>query len=175
MGGTYLAAGNTSPTAEFNIRQDPEAAAIVLESGLTIRLYPLDVFRQVALTRADIDKLMAMDGQNDDAAAHIAGRILDYACTYFQQDRALIGDAGAVASVIAPTGTTLQRLRVAVELSGRISRGQTVLDRRTPAQQARLGEWGDPAPNEIDVITEIDAEGMKRLFINAMQPNRHII
>ncbi|MCB0117186.1 MAG: nucleoside hydrolase, partial [Caldilineaceae bacterium] len=34
MGGSAIAHGNTSPLAEFNIRQDPEAAAIVLSSGL---------------------------------------------------------------------------------------------------------------------------------------------
>ncbi|MEZ4676047.1 MAG: hypothetical protein R2932_17615 [Caldilineaceae bacterium] len=45
---TFTGAGNSSPTAEFNIRQDP-AAAMVLESGLPIRLYTLDVFRDIQL------------------------------------------------------------------------------------------------------------------------------
>lgn len=168
MGGTFLAAGNSSPTAEFNIRQDPEAAAIVLESGLPIQLYTLDVFRDVQLTRAEIDGLMASGTPDQPTPAQITGRILDYVCNYFQRDFGLIGDAGAATGVIDPAGLTLEPYRITVELSGRVGRGQTVLDRRTPAQQERLTEWGAPAPTAIDVVTAVDAERLKQLFLDAI-------
>ena len=38
MGGTSDGTGNVSPTAEFNIWVDPEAAAIVFDSGLPITM-----------------------------------------------------------------------------------------------------------------------------------------
>ncbi len=96
MGGALMAHGNTSPTAEFNIRQDPEAAAIVLESGLPVRLYPLDVFRAIAFRRDEAAALAAAQPP----AAHLAGRILSFVCDFFQRDYALVGDAGTVAAII---------------------------------------------------------------------------
>jgi purine nucleosidase len=43
MGGAYFEVGNITPTAEFNIYVDPEAAKIVLKSGADITMMPLDV------------------------------------------------------------------------------------------------------------------------------------
>jgi purine nucleosidase len=50
MGGAVRTKGNVTPFAEFNIFSDPLAAKIVLESGLSITLVPLDVTHQVNLT-----------------------------------------------------------------------------------------------------------------------------
>ncbi len=50
MGGAVRTKGNVTSYAEFNIFSDPLAAKIVLESGLPIRLVPLDVTHQVSLT-----------------------------------------------------------------------------------------------------------------------------
>jgi len=50
MGGAVRTKGNVIPSAEFNIFSDPLAAKIVLESGLSITLVPLDVTHQVNLT-----------------------------------------------------------------------------------------------------------------------------
>ncbi len=176
MGGTYADTGNTSPLAEFNIRVDPEAAAIVLQSGLPIRLYPLDVFRQVHFNRGEIADFLA----SQDRVAQVAGGILNYSCQYFQADYALIGDAGTVAIVIEPAGATLRRCPVTVELTGSASRGQTILDRRPAARQAASTDWWQPAlaemtevaemaeVAEIDVVTEIDVERYRNLFVEAI-------
>ncbi|GIV80209.1 MAG: nucleoside hydrolase [Litorilinea sp.] len=160
MGGTYAAAGNTTPLAEFNIRHDPEAAAVVLASGLPIRLYTLDVFRRVAIRREEIEQFIAQP----DPVAQVAGRILRHSCDYFRSDRALIGDAGAVAAVIEPEGVQGERLPITVELGGTISRGQTAVDRRPPESRARLREWCEPAPAEVDVIHTVDAARYRALF-----------
>ncbi len=50
MGGAVRTRGNITAFAEFNFFVDPEAAKIVLESGLPIVLVPLDVTHQVFLT-----------------------------------------------------------------------------------------------------------------------------
>jgi inosine-uridine nucleoside N-ribohydrolase len=43
--------GNHTPNAEFNFWVDPEAARIVLRSGIPIQLSPLNVSRKTALTK----------------------------------------------------------------------------------------------------------------------------
>ena len=54
MGGAFEVPGNITPTAEFNFFMDPEAAQIVLESGLRSMLVGLDVCHQTHLTRRQL-------------------------------------------------------------------------------------------------------------------------
>ena len=51
MGGGFFEGGNVTPTAEFNIYVDPQAADVVLKSGIPIVMMPLDVTHK-ALTTA---------------------------------------------------------------------------------------------------------------------------
>jgi len=164
MGGTYIAHGNTSPLAEFNLRQDPEAAAIVLESGLPIRLYPLDPFRKLTLSAAEMTALAA-DAR---PIPQIVGRITRYVSGYLGRDVCAIGDAGALAITLDPSHATIARFPVTVELTGTATRGVTVLDRRTPAQRAGLTEWWQAAPHEIEVVTALDVDYYKAMFLRAL-------
>jgi len=52
MGGAVDVPGNVTPTAEFNMSVDPEAAHRVFASGLPLELVPLDATRQAMLPRA---------------------------------------------------------------------------------------------------------------------------
>jgi inosine-uridine nucleoside N-ribohydrolase len=65
MGGAiaYLpdGAGNHTPNAEFNFWVDPEAARIVLRSGIPIALTPLNVTRKTAFTKEWYDKIVAVE------------------------------------------------------------------------------------------------------------------
>ena len=58
--------------AEFNVGHDPEAAGIVLESGLAITMYGLDVFNQVFVSSAASDAL----AEQKRPAARLAGELL---------------------------------------------------------------------------------------------------
>jgi purine nucleosidase len=53
--------GNHTPNAEFNFYVDPEAAQIVLRSGIPIVLSPLNISRKARFTRADYEKIVAVD------------------------------------------------------------------------------------------------------------------
>ena len=162
MGGTLHAHGNTSPTAEFNIRHDPEAAAMVLESGLPVRLYPLDVFRAVSFSRDEAAAFVASDAP----AAHLAGRILTFACDFFGRESALVGDAGTVATLLDPQACTVEEYPVTVELAGAATRGMTVLDRRNAGQRDRSNDWWATSPAVVEAITAVDAERYRQLTRN---------
>lgn len=160
MGGTFAAPGNTTPAAEFNVRYDPEAAAIVLHSGLPVTLYPLDPFVQVRFTKEEARKLAQAKG----AGARIAGGIALHYCRFFGMDFSLIGDAGTVATVIDPAGATMERRPVHVELSSGTTRGATVFDRRILTDgYAREGKW-----TEVDVVSKVDADRYRKLMAAAL-------
>ena len=53
--------GNHTPNAEFNFYVDPEAARIVLRSGIPIVLSPLNISRKARFTKEWYDKIVAVD------------------------------------------------------------------------------------------------------------------
>jgi pyrimidine-specific ribonucleoside hydrolase len=165
MGGTYQSHGNTSPLAEFNLRQDPEAAAIVLESGLPILLYPLDPFRQLTLSAAEIAALAA----EQRPLPRTVGAITSYVAEYLGRDSCALGDAGALAVALDRSHATIARFPITVELTGTATRGQTVLDRRTSGQRAGLTEWWTTAPAEVEVVTAVDVAYYKARFLGAIE------
>ena len=160
MGGTYASPGNATPAAEFNIRCDPEAAAIVLHSGLPVTLYPLDPFMQVWFTQSEARAL----AKSASAAARIAGGIALHYCRFFEAEFSLIGDAGTVAAVIDPEGAKVERSPMRVELSGSETRGATVFDRRS----ARQRDYDDGEWPGLDVVTSVDAARYRRLMAKAL-------
>ena len=60
MGGAWRAGGNVTPTAEFNIYVDPEAAARVFACGRPLVIFGLDVTHQVRAQAAEADRLVAV-------------------------------------------------------------------------------------------------------------------
>lgn len=53
--------GNHTPNAEFNFYVDPEAAQVVLRSGIPIVLSPLNVSRKARFSKAEYDRIVAVD------------------------------------------------------------------------------------------------------------------
>ena len=127
MGGS-LGAGNTTASAEFNIWADPEAAAIVFESGLPLRMSGLDVTHQALVLPADIARLEGLGTRPGRVFADLMRFFAIHHRDRYGWDGPPIHDAVAVAWLAAPDLVVSRRLRIDVETAGTHSRGRTVAD-----------------------------------------------
>jgi purine nucleosidase/pyrimidine-specific ribonucleoside hydrolase len=127
MGGSTQR-GNTTPAAEFNIYADPEAAAVVFESGLPLRMTGLNLTHQAIADTAVRARIEAV--QTDVSRAVIGW--LDFFADAYRERFGFAGppihDACAVAWVALPDVIESTDAFVAVELDGTWTRGATVAD-----------------------------------------------
>lgn len=63
MGGAVDVPGNVTPYAEFNTYSDPEAAQVVFQSGVDVRLIGLDVCNPVYLERSHSGQMTGVTGR----------------------------------------------------------------------------------------------------------------
>ncbi|MFF3403048.1 nucleoside hydrolase [Streptomyces sp. NPDC002659] len=147
--------GNATPTAEFNVHADPEAAHIVLNTRVPTLMYGLDVYYQTQVDPGTVEALRT----SHLPTAQLAGLLLHE--RYRRAGRASLGDAGAVAAASDPRGLTTTPFPVGVELSGTWCRGTTVVDRRGPG---RRDAASSTSPSTVEVAHGIDGPHYTALF-----------
>lgn len=140
MGGGFKIFNSTA-AAEFNIWIDPEAAQIVLTSGVPTTMVPLDATHQANFTKEDSKELRDFGTPITQAVAKLVDdRIAAYNAYQPQDipDSAPIHDALAVAYVIDPKVITdIKFMRVDVDISGGFADGQTICDTRAYPDRPR--------------------------------------
>lgn len=134
MGGS-VDMGNVGAVMEANLRNDPEAAHIIFNSGLKIAMFGLNVTYATQTFPAEFDRLEAIGTPlSKMAASFYRDHFKSYAqSSYFKGDPS--HDSCAVAYLIQPELFTLEKLNVVIDLSGRYSRGQTIVDRHQVTQR----------------------------------------
>ena len=124
MGGALTVRGNVNHFAEANIYKDPEAAKIVLESGLDITMIGLDVTERTRLYRKDAEKWKEKGSE----LGLTLGSLLDYYLdNTLGMDETYVHDPSAVISVIHPEYFTFLPFPLTVETEG-IDRGRVIID-----------------------------------------------
>ena len=128
MGGVLALPGNVTPYAEANVANDPEAADLVLRSGLSMRMVGLDVTHQVVLTREET----AAWRELGTPAGRLFADMTDHYIAIYEQNNPQMGgcalhDPLAVAAAIDPTLVGCLPANLCVDLEG-AARGRTVCD-----------------------------------------------
>ncbi len=158
-GGTF---GNRTPTGEFNIWADPEAAAIVFAAGCPLVMAGLDVTHRFQATPERIERIGALPGVLAGVLSHL---LTFFSANYLERHDpgslrgAAVHDPLAVFAVTHPALFERTTRHVAIETRGEHTRGMTVIDQR--AIRAR-------AAANCDVLTTVDADAGFELLIDAI-------
>ncbi|MCL5677144.1 MAG: nucleoside hydrolase [Firmicutes bacterium] len=157
MGGA-IGFGNSTPSAEFNIYADAEAARIVFESGVPITMVGLDLTHQALATESVVERIRAFHTPVSEMAVDL---LHFFASTYKARqgfDAPPVHDPCAVAWVIDPTLIQTKNVHVDIETNAEFSYGRTVCD--------MFGDSGKPA-NAL-VATKLDFDRFWDLVIDAL-------
>lgn len=155
-GGTF---GNRTPTGEFNIWADPEAAAIVFGYGGRLVMAGLDVTHQFQATPERIARIAALPGT---LAAFFSDLLAFFSGNYLARhdqgflEGAAVHDPLAVLAITHPQLFERVERHVAIETRGEFTRGMTVIDHRHII---------DREPANCEVLTAVDAESAFDLLI----------
>ncbi len=156
MGGS-LEEGNTTAAAEFNSWSDPEAGAIVFESGIPIRMAGLNVTHQALVLPDDVARF--------DRIGNHAGRVFADLMRFFGVhhrqrygwDGPPIHDAVAVAWLVRPDLIEGRSINVRIDTSDGPERGRTIGT-----------EPGVGGPANAEVGIRVDREGLMDLVVEAV-------
>ncbi|MFP5488103.1 MAG: nucleoside hydrolase [Acidimicrobiia bacterium] len=146
-GGTF---GNRTPSAEFNIWADPDAAAIVYDCGVPITMAGLDVTHQFIVTPERIDSVDAIGGAFATMIADLFRFFSrNYVSRHDHMPGAALHDPLAVLALTHPELFAGTDRHVAVETRGEHTAGMTVIDRR---------DIRDRRPPNVHVLDQVDGD-----------------
>jgi purine nucleosidase/pyrimidine-specific ribonucleoside hydrolase len=157
MGGS-TGRGNVTPYAEFNAWTDPEAADLVLRSGIDLVMVGLNISHQALIT----PEVRARIGAAGTATAIFGRELLDFFCATYERAEhmpdAPLHDPITVALLADPSIVSTVRSRLDIELTGTETRGATSVD--------LLGSLGRE-PNAT-IAMDLDVERFWRLIEDAV-------
>ncbi|CUH53704.1 nucleoside hydrolase [Shimia marina] len=154
MGGAYFEVGNITPTAEFNIYVDPQAADIVFKSDVSIVVMPLDVTHKVLVTKPRNDAFRALGTKVGKAVAEMTDFFERFDKEKYGSEGAPLHDPCVTAYLIAPDLFSGRHINVEIETQSELTMGMTVAD-----------WWGvtERTPNAL-FIGDVDADGFFALL-----------
>ena len=152
MGGS-ASRGNASPTAEFNILADPEAAKIVFHSSIPLVMLGLDIGEKAKIYNEDSEKIKQLNktGQMIHSLfQHYRGGTMQTGLTMY--------DSTAIGYLIQPEMYHTVDAYVDIEVDSLLTAGTTVVD---------LKHHYDQQPN-VKVALDLDDQAFKKWLIESL-------
>jgi purine nucleosidase len=139
MGGAPCCEGNVTPAAEYNIWVDPEAARMVMNSGMPIELVGWHLSRRDAVVGADdIARIVGFKNPLAGFAVESNSHARKAYKVQTGEDGISLPDPVAMAVALDPTiGTDWSEHYIEVETQSELTRGMTVVDRLNVAGDDR--------------------------------------
>ncbi len=158
MGGAYFEVGNITPTAEFNIYVDPEAADIVFKSGVKLTIMPLDMTHKALVTAPRVARFEALGTRVGRAVVGWTNFFERFDKEKYGFDGAPLHDPTVIAYLLRPDLFSGRHINVEIETQSELTRGMTVAD-----------WWGvTDRPANATFMGDIDADGYFKLLTDRL-------
>ncbi len=156
MGGAMRESGNRSPSAEFNMLADPEAADLVYRSGASITAFGLDVTHQALSTKVRVDRIRQLDNRVALAVAGMLGFFSRFDMAKYDSDGPPLHDPCTIAYLLEPALFATKHCNITVETRSELTLGHTAVDFWYVTDRPRNARWGYEvdADGFFDLLTE---------------------
>jgi purine nucleosidase len=158
MGGAMREGGNRTPSAEFNILVDPQAADIVFRCGRPITAMGLDVTHQVLSTRDRVERIRALANPVATATADMLSFFDRYDTVKYASKGAPLHDPCTVAWLLRPDLFTGKDCNISVETQSELTMGHTAVDFWQVTDRPVNATW----------MHDVDAPGFYDLLIERL-------
>ena len=159
MGGAMREGGNTSPSAEFNILVDPEAAHIVLRCGRPLTIAPLDMTHQALVSRQRLELIREIDSNIGRAVVGMMEFFNRFDSVKYGSEGAPLHDPCTIAYLLKPELFGSKMCNVEVETESVLTGGHTAVD-----------FWGvTDRPKNANWLYQVDADGFFDLLIERLK------
>lgn len=166
MGGAAFVPGNSSPAAEANIFNDPEAADIVFGADCPIVMCGLDVTEATVMSSAQIAALGAIENARAQMAAAILPYYRDFHLSHGGPDGIHVHDSTCISYLLAPQHYKAVHHPIRVDTGTSVSRGTTLAATRRVHPD---GPWS--GRRDVKILTEVDAAAVVALELARLTVN----
>lgn len=158
MGGAVQVPGNISSAAEFNFFVDPDAAQIVMESGIPLTLVGLDVAIKTPLSRQDVEDYAQ---KHPSAVTQFVADCTEIYMAFYRDHEGFHGcylhDPLALGIAIDPSLVSTKSVFMVVETEGKFTSGMSLADLRDRRDETTY-------PPNVEACLDVDKERFLKLF-----------
>jgi purine nucleosidase len=158
MGGAMREGGNRTPSAEFNILVDPDAADIVFKCGRPITQMGLDVTHQVLSTIDRVERIKELDNPVATATAGMLSFFDRFDTKKYTSRGAPLHDPCTIAWLLRPDLFEGKDCNVSVETQSELTLGHTAVDFWQVTDR----------PINVHWVYGVDADGFYDLLIERL-------
>jgi purine nucleosidase len=156
MGGAHFNGGNITPVAEFNLFADPQAAEVVLKSGVKLTYLPLDVTHKILTSDARLKQIAALNNEAGKRVGDILNEYIKADMEHYGIPGGPVHDATVIAYLLKPELFSGRSVNVVIDSREGPTFGQTIVDWYDGLKAPKNAVWiesGD-AQGFFDLLTQ---------------------